>query len=417
MHTRLMGKIANDFENTVRYHPQDEGNLIGLPYKYTVPNVSGKFQELYYWDTYFTNLGLLSLGKIELAKNNVDNFLYLVERFGFIPNGSRTVFLNRSQPPFLSRMVKDVYAITKDKEWLKNAYATVKKEYAFWQENRILKNGLNAYCPPFNPPPVPETALYSAVDYFTNRVKSEPLGEESLAPNYPPAEDIPLPLKHKYIKANLSFCESGWDYNSRFLDEGFDFAAIDLNSLLFDVEENMRAFCLILENGEESVWQARKDERLRKMQALWNEEEKLFLDWNVEKQAFSNYKSLAGVYPMFAKLATKKQAEGTVHFIESIELEYGFPAGENKKAWHLQWDFPKIWAPLQVILYDSLKNYGYDELANRVATKYVALVEKQYAETGELWEKYDGLTGGHPSSACPMTGWSAGAYVYFKSKI
>ncbi len=412
MHTQLMEKIANDFENTVRYHPQDEGNLIGLPYKYTVPNVSGRFQELYYWDTYFANLGLLALGKIELAKSNVNNFLYIVERFGFIPNGSRTFFLNRSQPPFLSRMVKDLYAVLQDKEWLKGAYETLKKEYAFWQEKRLLKNRLNGYCPidTFE-------ALKGGADYFLGRVKRETLGEENLVPDYPSVEELSEAEQRKLGRANLSFCESGWDYTSRFMDEGHNYAAIDLNSLLFDMEENMRVFCVVLGNGEESVWAQRKQERLIKMQGLWNEEEGLFLDYNVETEKFSPYKSLASVYPTYANLATKEQAERTVKFIESIELPYGFAAGESKLLWHMQWDFPKIWAPLQVILYDGLKNYGYDELAKRVATKYVALVEKQYAETGELWEKYDGLTGNHPSSACPMTGWSAGAYVYFKSKI
>ncbi len=417
MKRALLKKIAQDFDATVRFHPKDEGTLIGLPYTYTVPNVAGKFQELYYWDTYFANLGLLALGKVNLVQNNVENFLFLVKKFGFVPNGSRTVFLSRSQPPFLSRMVKDLYEVTKDKAWLKGAYETLKKEYDFWQTKRLLKNSLNGYCPPFNPPPVPETELYGAVNYFINRIKRETLEEDNCVPTFPPVEKIPLSLKCKYIKANLSFCECGWDNNSRFLDEGFNYAAIDLNSLLYDMEENMRAFSAILTNGEEETWRVRKEERRAKMQSLWNEQEGLFLDWNVETERFSEYKSLASVYPMYANLATKEQAEHTVQFIKSIEVAYGFAAGEDKTVWCQQWDFPKIWAPLQVILYDALKNYGYHDLAERVAKKYTALVEKQYAETGELWEKYDGITGTHPSSACPMTGWTAGAYLYFTKKL
>ncbi len=411
MNRELLAKIERDFELTVRRHPQDEGTLIGLPNPYTVPSAV-KFQEMYYWDTYFANLGLLQLGKVELVKGNVDNFLFMVEKFGFVPNGSRTYFLSRSQPPFLSRMVKDLYAVTQDREWLKGAYETLKKEYAFWQDNRKMNNGLNGYCPPLS---LKEAG--APAHYFLGRVQREPLGERNFVPDYPSIEDLTDEEKMQFGRANLSFCECGWDYSSRFLDEGYEYAAVCLNSLLYDVEENMRAFSVILNNGEEELWSARKEERRQKMQALWSEKDELFLDYHVEKKAFSGYKSLASVYPMYANIATKEQAEKTVRFIESVEAPYGFAAGENKTIWRMQWDFPKVWAPLQVILYDGLKNYGYDELAKKVAEKYVALVEKQYAETGELWEKYDGVTGGHPSSACPMTGWSAGAYVYFTTQL
>ncbi len=413
MKEKVLQKISEDFEKTVRYNPKDQGSLIGLPNKYTVPNVKGSFQEMYYWDTYFTNLGLIALGKIEYAKGNVDNFLYMVDRFGFIPNGSRYHFLTRSQPPFLSRMVKDLYGVIQDKVWLKGAYETLKKEYAFWQTKRVLSNGLNGY----NVPPLINEELDENVNYFLRRVISEPLGEENFVPKYPTVDKLTEEEKVRLIKADWSFCESGWDLNSRFMDEGYNYAAIDLNSLLYDLEENMRAFCVILENGEEEIWEERKAERLAKLQALWSEEDGLFMDWNVEKKKFSLYKSLASVYPMYAKLATKAQAEKTVRFIESVEVEYGFAAGENKTLWRMQWDYPKVWGPLQVVLYDALKNYGYDAVANRVAEKYLALVEKQFAETGELWEKYDGVTGGHPKSACVMTGWTAGAYVYFDKKL
>lgn len=410
MDNRLLRKINEDFEATKRIHLTDEGTLIGLPNPYTVPSKKDKFQEMYYWDTYFANLGLISLGKVELAKNNTDNLLYLLERFGHVPNGSRLHFLPHSQPPFLSKTVRDVFECLKDKEWLYGAYNTLKKEYEFWQTHRILENKLNAYNPPISDN---ANIIKNFAVSFLGRVQREPLGEESFAPNYPCFDDLSDFEKSKFANACGSFCESGWDFNSRFLDEGFNFAAVDLNSLLYDMEENMRYFSYILDNGEQNLWESRKQERLIKMQTLWSDKDDLFLDFNVVTKKFSGYKSLASVYPMYAKLATKEQAEKTVRFIEAVELEYGFAAGENKTVWHMQWDYPKVWAPLQVILYESLKNYGYFELAERVATKYVSLVEKQYAETGELWEKYDGITGGHPSSAVPMTGWTAGAYAYF----
>ncbi len=414
MNTELLQKIESDFNATKRIHFTDEETLIGLPYPYTVPSKKEKFQEIYYWDTYFANLGLIFLGKTELAKCNASNLLYLVDRFGFVPNGSRTYFLPHSQPPFLSRMVKDVYEATKDKEWLRNAYNTLKKEYAFWQAHRMLDNKLNAYKPQISSDP---NQINRFAGSFINRLQKEPLGEQSFAPQYPDFEALTHEERKKFADACGSFCECGWDFNSRFLDEGFDYAAVDLNALLYDMEENMRYFSDLLRNGEQDVWERRKQERLTKMQALWSDQDDLFLDLNVKTQKFSGYKSLASVYPLFVKLATKEQAEKTVEFIKETELEYGFACGENKTVWRMQWDYPKIWAPLQVILYEALNNYGYFELAERVATKYINLVEQQYLETGELWEKYDGITGEPPASAVPMTGWTAGAYLYFCNKI
>ncbi len=413
MNNELLKKIKEDFQKTVRFNLEDQGSLIGLPNKYTVPNVKEGFQEMYYWDTYFANMGLISLGEIQLAKGNTDNLLYLVEKFGYVPNGSRYYFLSRSQPPFLSKMVKDIYAVIKDKIWLKNAYQTLKKEYDFWQKERVLDNGLNAYNPPIN-------SIEQAKDgaeYLLGRVQREPLGEENFVPKYPSMEQMSEEQIMQLGMANLSFCECGWDYSSRFLDEGQNVTAICLNSLLYGVEKHMQYFSDELGLDEDNVWENRAEERRCKMQSLWSEKENLFLDYNLKNQKFCEYKSLASVYPMYANLATEEQARKTVEFILNVEVEYGFACGENKTIWRMQWDYPKVWAPLQVILYESLNNYGYTELANKVAKKYMSLVEKQYKETGETWEKYDGVTGGHPDSAKAMVGWTAGAYAYFYSKI
>lgn len=82
--------IYDNWSSTVRYVPDDAGDVIGLPYPYTVPGLDEKiFNELYYWDTYFTNAGLILSNNIEQAKNNVDNILYLVKKFGFMPNANR----------------------------------------------------------------------------------------------------------------------------------------------------------------------------------------------------------------------------------------------------------------------------------------------------------------------------------------
>ncbi len=403
MNVEIENYIKENSPKTIRYNPKDEGTLIGLPYRYTVPCVSERFQEMYYWDTYFTNVGLLAVGNIELAKNNVDNMLYLIKKFGFMPNGNRTYYLNRSQPPFLSQMVREIFAATGDKAWLRMAYSILKKEYTFWQEKRVLFNGLNGY----TGYDIEPDNIDRIVEYGLSRMGYKP-------------EKLTNEIKQDVYLAISSFCESGWDCNSRFLEKTHEFNPVCLNSLLYGVEENMYYFSSILENGEEEIWEARAEERKTKMQVLWKEDEGIFKDYNPYTKEFSNYASAAVFYPSFTGLATKEQAQSTLKVLSRFELKYGISAGEKNPAWNCQWDYPNIWAPIQYIVYNALINYGYFEDSKRVADKYVKLIEKNFAKTGNLWEKYNGNTAGNVNAeyqAPKMLGWTAGVYVYFCKEL
>lgn len=137
--------IRENLPRTVRHIVRDEDTLFGLPYPYTVPCADGMFNELYYWDTYFTNKALLVLGQAEQAANNTKDILYLIDRFGYMPNGNRTGFLRRSQPPYAALIVNDVYRASGDLSFLKSALVTLKKEYEFWMTRRVSENGLNHY--------------------------------------------------------------------------------------------------------------------------------------------------------------------------------------------------------------------------------------------------------------------------------
>lgn len=403
MNSEIRKFIEKNLENTVRFCPEDNGTLIGLPYKYTVPCVSDMFQELFYWDAYFTDKGLLELGKTDLVKGNTDNMLYLVEKYGFMPNGSRTYFLNRSQPPYLSLMVKDLYEITNDEKWLKNAFETLKKEYSFWQTKRVFENGLNGYTNY-------ETDMFDD-DFalqFLNRTGQKVEGE------------ITPEIIEELSQAFSSVCESGWDCNSRVLADGQNFVSVDLNSLLYALEENMEYFSEILENGESEIWKNRKNVRKEKMQILWNEKEGVFTDYNIKTGEFSNYKTAACFYPLFLNIATDSQAKQTVELLKRIELEFGVSSGEPEPLWNCQWDYPNVWAPMQYIVYKGLMNYGYEKDALRIAQKYVSLIENCFKETGNLWEKYNGNTGKvtvYEYDAPPMMGWTAGVYIYFCKQL
>ena len=169
--------IYDNIDDCTKVNREDEGTLIGLPYPYSVPSV-GFFDEMYYWDTYFFNQGLKLTGRDRQVKNNTDNMLYLVRRYGFMPNGNRTSFLKNSQPPFLSMMVFDVYAHSRDKAWLEDAYAALKTEYRFWMDHRLAAIGLNRY----GHNTIPKEDIDGTYQYFVGRI--------GYPPNLTPADAV-----------------------------------------------------------------------------------------------------------------------------------------------------------------------------------------------------------------------------------
>ena len=385
--------IENNWDSCIKENKSDEGDLIGLPHPYTVPAV-GHFDEMYYWDTYFTNKGLEIDGRHELAKNNVDNMLYLVDRYGFMPNGNRTYFLNHSQPPFLSIMVRDVYENCGDKVWLGHAYKTLQTEYKFWTEKRDSQIGLAHY---------DDSRTYfdpNIANEYVNRIAYKPEG-------YTDSE-----IAREY----LAICESGWDANPRFEYETYNNAAVDLNSLLYAFESNMAYFADELDNGESEAWTKLAADRKATMIKYLENKDGLLVDYNFEKKKQSEIFSVASIYPLFVGLADEKHAKAVVDNLNRLEREYGLlTCEENDVEGTFQWDAPNGWACLQYIAIIGLDNYGYKEEARRVAEKYVLLVEKVFKETDNLWEKYNVVEGNvnvkGEYEMPPMMGWSAGTYL------
>lgn len=391
--------IEDNFDRLVRECKEENGTLIGMPFPFSIPS-ENHFEELYYWDTYFTNLGLAVSGRLAQAKNNTDNMLYIVDKYGFMPNASRTTFLNRSQPPFLSLMVWDIYENTKDIKWLKNAYEVLKKEHTFWKEKRSSPIGLSAY----RGFAAEDEARYLAERYFQRT---------GLRPD---AEDIKI---GEHMR--LSY-ESGWDNNPRWDCRGFDFVHVDLNSVLYIAEMTMREIAITLENGEEELWLKRAEHRKELMRKYMKTEKGYFTDYDFRNDRFSPVLSAASFYPLFAKLASEEEAAATVSMLHRLEQEYGISACEkNDIEGNFQWNYPNGWAPHQYLVYRALKNYGYEEEARRIAKKYITLVEKVFDETNNLWEKYNVKAGNTEvnteSPMPPMMGWSAGVYLALKSEI
>ena len=396
----LIEYINANMLKCVAVNKEDNDTLIGLPYPYTVPAV-GHFDELYYWDTYFTNKGLEELGDYTQVKYNTDDMLFLVEKYGFMPNGNRTYYLSRSQPPFLSQMVRDVYEHSKDKEWLLSAYEILLKEYDFWMNKRISPVGLNVYGGD-----VDKNDFAGKVQHYENRTKMQW-----------PEEPYDI-ARHCAI-----CCESGWDMNPRWGREGFNYLPVDLNSLMYMFEKNMEFFSSVLGLGKEEFWENAAKHRKELMMKYMCADDGVLYDYNFVSQKRSTMLTAASLYPLFANMLTEEEVSGSISKLMSLEAEYGILTCEdNEELGTYQWNYPNGWPCLQYIAAVGLKNYEYSEDAKRIASKYVTLVEKAFDETGNLWEKYNVVEGnievcGENYSMPVMMGWTAGSYLSLKNMI
>ncbi len=394
----LLQYIQDHWDDTVRLEREGKGDMIGLPYEYYVPCMEGMFQELYYWDSFFTAKGLLLCDRAELVKSTVDNMLWLVKEFGYMPNGSHRGLLGRSQPPLLSEMVKDVFDVYGDKSWLAEAYAVLRMEYRFWQERRSTACGLSRYGYNMENGRI---ARYGAM--IRGRLSGLDLSDRS-------DEDL--------VENYMSDAESGWDFNPRCDGQQTDYAYVDLNSILYAMEENMAYFASQLDNGEEALWKERAQARREGIQSLLYNGT-VFLDYNYKTGMHSNIFSCASFYPLWAKAATKEQAEFLRQNLYRIEEAFGLAVCEKgPRDAVYQWDYPNGWAPLHYLLVHGLDHYGYAEDAQRIAQKYVSAMERIFAETGTLWEKYNVTDGSiqvnDEYEMPPMLGWTAGVYLDLK---
>ena len=225
--------------------------------------------------------------------------------------------------------------------------------------------------------------------------------------------DIPT---HDLVRHYMSNCESGWDMNPRWEYDGYNFAAVDLNSLLFMMENNMGFFADELKNGEARIWNECAEKRRALMLEKMDNGEGVLLDYNIVTGKQSDVFSAASFYPLFAGLAEKRHAEAMIKNLDRLESEYGILTCEkNDVEGIFQWDYPNGWACLQYIAIVGFDRYGYTEEAKRIAEKYIRLADKVFKETGNLWEKYDVVNGsvvvGCEYETPPMMGWSAGVYL------
>ena len=401
---RVETYIASHWDECVREIRENQGETIGLPYPYAIPAV-GHFEELFYWDTYFLNKGLELSGRRLLAKCNVDNMLYLVNKYGYMQNANKTYYLRNqvSQPPFLSEMVRDVYGYYQDSVWLFGAYHILKKEYRFWMTERLSANGLNFYSGRLADPE--STSLIA--ESFRERVGNvDGLSEEDAALH------------------SICCWESGWDMSPRWNFHGPDYNTVDQNSLLYLMEKNMAYFASELANGEEQIWCDRAEKRKKLMECYLKTPDGTWMDYNYKTGKHSGIFSCVSLYPLFTRLAEPEYAQLMAENLNRLECRWGLAACEKNDAPGVyQWNYPNGWACQQYLAVVGFQNYGMTEIALRLARKYTELVEKCFDETENLWEKYNVVEGNvnicqEGTGKMPaMMGWSAGTYLAMKRFI
>ena len=375
-------------------HLQEQG-LLYLPEPYVVPG--GRFNEMYGWDSYFIQLGLLRDGRVPLARNMADNFLYEIRHYGKILNANRTYYLTRSQPPFLTQMLLGVYQGTRARQWLEAAIPQVEAYYRYWTSEPHLTpaTGLSRYFD-MGEGPAPEVVAAErdsegrthydlARLYFrTHKVSAYDAGQY-----YDAAADRLTPL---FYKGDRSMRESGFDPSDRFGPFSVDIIHYDpvcLNSLLYLMETETAEIMGILNRPpEQELWTRRARQRAALVNKLmWDHRDGLYYDYEFVHHRLRRYPFLTTFYPLWAGIASREQAARVESNLHLFEQPGGLQTSTNPSG--NQWDAPFGWAPLEYIAIEGLRRYGYRADADRLAMKFLTLVLHQYRQSGAIVEKYD----------------------------
>ncbi|HTY60249.1 MAG TPA: trehalase family glycosidase [Bacteroidota bacterium] len=383
----------------------------------------GRFNEMYGWDSYFIVLGLITDGKVDLARSIVDNCVYEIRHYGAVLNANRTYYLTRSQPPFLTSMAIAVYGrLPRDgesKRWLaRTLKAAIAEYYNVWMNpDRLTATGLSRYFDRGSgiPPEVEPGHYDGIIEKFS---KQEGMRPEQFREEYS-AGTLHVAELDEFLMHDRAMRESGHDSTYRLAGCAADLVTVDLNSLLYKLESDVAGIlasefggALELSNGpieEASRWRERGEERKMLMNRyLWNPAQGMFYDYDFVRAARTTYVSATGFYPLWAGVATEDQARRLLQAgLPLLETHGGIagsslvsrgPVGIERPQY--QWDFPFGWAPHQMLLWQGLIDYGYDRIARRLAYKWLYTITLNATRyNGSIPEKFDVEQRTHDASA------------------
>lgn len=371
--------------------PDAQSTLIPLPNAYVVPG--GRFREVYYWDSYFTMLGLLESKQFDLVRSILDNFAYLVATVGHIPNGNRTYYLSRSQPPYFAAMVGR-YAAATDTAQALRYLAALEKEHAFWMD------GATRLAPGTAHRRVVRLSDGAIVNrYWDDRPDPRP---ESFREDYELAQTLPEARREALYRNIRASAESGWDFSSRWMRdpkdlrtlETIDLAPVDLNSLLYHAERTIAALHAFRRGSGDAEaaqrFNAAADARRRAVLAhMYDSAGTFFFDvrWRSGERV-TDRPTLAAASPLYFGLATAEQGRAVAARLER-EFARGGGFATTLIASGQQWDAPNGWPPLQWLTIEGVRRYGRGELADNMRDRWIALNRRTYRVTGKMTEKYD----------------------------
>jgi len=414
-HIELLWKVLTREKDEV----VEGSSLLPLPHPYIVPG--GRFNEIYYWDSYFTMLGLQKSGEVEMIEHMVNNFSHLIDTVGFIPNGNRSYFLGRSQPPFYSLMVA-LLAEEKGDEVFTTYHKFLEKEYTFWMQGteQLSKKG-DAF-----------EHVVQGTDLVLNRYfdQYQEARAEMYQTDLDDAKHSTQPEQQLFGHLRAS-CESGWDFSSRWFKDPNDLHSIytsdivpvDLNCLLYHLETVLaKAYRLSGNIAQEQHYQLLAEKRKTAIQSLfWEDKNQFFHDLHRVSQTPTPAVTLAGIFPLFFGVASKEQAAACAKRIEQEFLRDGgvVTTGNNTGQ---QWDAPNGWAPLQWTTIKGLHQYGYHSLTKTIAQRWIDLNTQVYHRTGRLLEKYNVedttlLSEGGEYAVQDGFGWTNGVLLKLLSEI
>lgn len=381
--------IKELWEVLERRNRLDRGSLIALPYSYIVPG--GRFTAQFYWDSYFTMLGLAADDRWDMVENMLKNSAFMIRKFGFVPNGNRTYYLSRSQPPFLSHMVRLVSAHRNRTLTLLEYLPYMLSEYRFWTKGKRTLSKLDEAAAMRRVVRMPDGTMLGR--YFDNKKTPRP---ESLR------EDLETAATHDdaeklYVDLRAA-AESGWDFSSRWMHDPQDIASIhttdivpiDLNCLLYHLEVTIaEAYQLMYQSLLARKFQRLADQRkaaIRKY--MWDEKEQFFVDYDFRTRKRTGRVTIAGVYALYTKIATPAQAKAVAERIEKDFLQKGGVVTTLVES-EQQWDWPNGWAPMQWVTIQGLRQYGYHRLADKVKANWIDSCLFIYKKKSKMVEKYN----------------------------
>jgi alpha,alpha-trehalase len=369
--------------------------LLYLPRPYVVPG--GRFNEMYGWDSFFIQMGLLRDGELTLAKDMADNFLYEIHEYGRILNANRTYYLTRSQPPFLTQMLLAVHNRTHDLKWLEASVPSIESYYRYWtsQPHLTPETGLSRYFD-LGDGPAPEVLAsehdaHGRTDYdlIHDYFRTQKIADYDVSQYYDSSHDRLTPL---FYKGDRSMRESGFDPSSRFGPFSIDiihYNPVCLNTLLYLMEmQTAEIMDLLKRANDPATWRQRAGDRAARINRLmWDAQDGLYYDYDFVHGRIRRYPFLTTFYPLWAGIASKEQAARVVRNLARFERPGGLQTSEFKSG--DQWDAPFGWAPLQWIAVEGLRRYGYRTEADQISKRFLSLAARQFKRHRTLEEKYD----------------------------